>query len=81
MDDVDFIKKVVGEYRFAKEKGLDSIVLVIETSDGFHKISEYEGGFITDKLNGVYSELEVIAEELFYYIDLGEEEIEEIRVE
>lgn len=76
-----FIEKIISEYKFAKGKNFDSIAIVIETSGGEYEISEYEDGFINDNLDGVYSELDEIAGDLFSLISMNNNKVEGFRIE
>lgn len=76
----EFVEKVVFEYDFAKEQGFDSIDIIVETSGRDYDISEYEGGFINDNLNGVYSELDEIASDLFNLIEKDSDTIKCFRI-
>lgn len=66
------------EYKFAKEKGFEDVEIVIETENETYKISEYNGGFITDTFACVFGEIEEIADELAGVI---EGKINDIRIE
>lgn len=81
MNSGEFIEKVISEYDFAKEQSFDSINIVVETSGGDYEISEYEGGFINDNLEGVYPELDEIASDLFSLISLNDDKVEGFRIE
>lgn len=81
MNSGEFIEKVIEEYDFVKNKGFDSIIIVVETSGGDYEISEHEGGFINDSLYGIYSEIDEIASDLFSLICLNYNEVEGLRIE
>lgn len=81
MNNENFIGKVVDEYMFAKRKEFDSIVIVVETSGGEYEISEYEDGFINDNLDGVYSEIDEIASDLYSIISLNGDNVKGLRIE
>jgi len=66
------------EYRFAKEKGFEDVEIVIETDNETYKISEYNGGFITDMFACVFDEIEDAADELAGII---EGKVTDIRIE
>jgi hypothetical protein len=80
MNSGSFIEKVKEEYNFAKNKGFDSISIVIETSGGEYEISEYEDGFINDNLDGVYSNINEIAEDVFSLLKLNNDKVEGFRI-
>jgi hypothetical protein len=77
----EFVEKVKDEYEFAKSKGFESINIIAETEDQDYEISEYEDGFINDGLNGVYTDIEEIAEAVFNLIDLNEDNVTGFRIE
>jgi len=77
----DGVNKIIEEYNFAKSLGFDSINIVIETTGGEYEISEYEEGFINDNLDGVYSEIDEIASDLYSLIEMNGDKIEGFRIE
>ena len=81
MSKEDNVKKIIEEYRFAQSQNFDSIVIVIETTGGEYTISEYEDGFINDNLEGVYSDIEEIAEDVLSLISMRQDRIEGFRIE
>ena len=81
MSSGEFIDKVIAEYEIAKSREFDSIIIVVETSGEEYEISEYEDGFINDNLDGVYTELDEIASDLFSLIASNDDEIEGFRIE
>lgn len=81
MNSGEFIRKIIDEYDFAKQKGFDSIVIVIETSSGEYEISEYEDGFINDNFDGIYSELDEMASDVFSLINTNGDKVEGFRIE
>ena len=81
MDRGKFIEIVKDEYEFAKNKGFDSINIVIETDGQEYEISEYEDGLINDGLNGIYTDIEEIADAVFEIIGCNEEKVKGLRIE
>lgn len=81
MDCGTFVEKVKDEYRFAKQQAFDSVDIVVETLGGEYEISEYEDGFINDNLDGVYSDIDDIASDLYSLIILNGDTVEKIRIE
>lgn len=62
----DFIEEVNSAYDDAKERGFDSIVLVIETDmEEIYHINDTEDGFQCDEFNYYFEDLDSIAETLF----------------
>ena len=82
MSSGEIITKICDEYSFAKSQKFDSIVIVIETSGGDYEISEYQGGFVNGNLDGIYSEIEDIASDMFSLIVIiNKDKIEGLRIE
>ena len=76
----DFIEEVNSAYDDAKEKGFDSIVLVIETdTEQTYYISDTENGFQCDEFDFYFDDLDSIAETLFNEKMIGKPV--EIRIE
>lgn len=62
----DFIKEIKDAYKTAKEKGFDSIVLVIDTNmDKTYYINDTEDGFQCDEFDFYFDDLDSIAVALF----------------
>lgn len=62
----DFIEEVNSAYDDAKEKGFDSIVLVVETdTEQTYYINDTEDGFQCDEFDYCFEDLDSIAETLF----------------
>lgn len=62
----DFIEEVNSAYDDAKERGFDSIVLVIETdTEQTYYINDTEDGFQCDEFDYYFEDLDSIAETLF----------------
>lgn len=62
----DFIEEVNSAYDDAKEKGFDSIVLVVETdTEQTYYINDTEDGFQCDEFDYYFEDLDSIAETLF----------------
>ena len=76
----DFIEEVNSAYDDAKERGFDSIVLVIETdAEQTYYINDTEDGFQCDEFDYYFEDLDSIAETLFNEKIIGKSV--EIRVE
>lgn len=62
----DFIEEINNAYQDAKEQGLDSIVLAIDTDiEETYYISDTENGFQCDVFDFCFEDLDSIAETLF----------------
>lgn len=62
----DFMEEINSAYDEAKERGFDSIVLVIETDmEETHHINDTEDGFQCDEFDCYFEDLDSIAETLF----------------
>ena len=76
----DFIEEVNSAYDDAKEKGFDSIVLVVETdTEQTYYINDTEDGFQCDEFDYYFEDLDSIAETLFNEKIIGKSV--EIRIE
>lgn len=76
----DFIEEVNSAYDDAKERGFDSIVLVIETdTEQTYYINDTEDGFQCDEFDYYFEDLDSIAETLFNEKIIGKPV--EIRIE
>ena len=76
----DFIEEVNSAYDDAKEKGFDSIVLVVETdTEQTYYINDTEDGFQCDEFDYYFEDLDSIAETLFNEKIIGKPV--EIRIE
>lgn len=76
----DFIEEVNSAYDDAKEKGFDSIVLVVETDmEQTYYINDTEDGFQCDEFDYYFEDLDSIAETLFNEKIIGKPV--EIRIE
>ena len=76
----DFIEEINSAYDDAKERGFDSIVLVIETdAEQTYYINDTEDGFQCDEFDYYFEDLDSIAETLFNEKIIGKSV--EIRVE
>lgn len=75
----DFIDEIESSYQDAKDRGFDSIVIVIDTDlENTYYINETEEGFQCDLFDFVFDDLYSIANQLY---DLLHGNIVEIRVE
>lgn len=81
MNSGEFIELIIQEYENTKQRGFDSISIIVETNGQEYKISEYEDGFTNDGLNGVYSNIKEISEEIFNLIDCNEDKVRGFRIE
>ena len=62
----DFIEEINSAYTEAKEQGMDSIVLAIDTNcEETYYINDIEGEFQCDEFDFVFDDLDSIAETLF----------------
>lgn len=62
----DFIEEINSAYDVAKEQGIDSIVLAIDTiCEETYYINDTKDGFYCDKFDYVFDDLDSIAETLF----------------
>lgn len=76
----DFIDEVNSAYDNAKERGFDSIVLVVETdTEKTYYINDTENGFQCDEFDFYFDDLDSIAETLFNVRMVGKPV--EIRIE
>lgn len=76
----DFIEEVNSAYDDAKERGFDSIVLVIETdTEQTYYINDTEDGFQCDEFDYYFDDLDSIAETLYNEKIIGKPV--EIRIE
>lgn len=76
-----WVDRIISDYNFAKEKGFDSISLNIQTSGGDYGIYEIENGLGSDTIDGVYDNIEEIAEDLCGAIRINGDKIEDILIE
>lgn len=76
----DFIEEINSAYDYAKERGFDSITLVIETDiEQTYYINDTENGFQCDEFDCYFDDLDSIAEILFNEKIIGKPV--EIRIE
>ena len=77
----NWVDKIIDDYNFAKEKGFDSIVLNIQTSGGEYSIYEIENSLGSDTIDGLFNDIEEIAEVLVDAIQMNDDKIEDILIE
>jgi len=81
MNTSKWVSQIESDYKFAKEQGFDSINLIIESSGGEYEIYETEHGFRSDTIDGVYDDIDEIAEVLCGAIQLNGDTILDLRIE